>query len=324
MTLVPLLLAAVLIGLALYTAVLASRLDARYPPRGRFTPIPGGRLHVVERAAIGPERATVLLIHGASGNGSDLMLPLGDALATRGFRVIAVDRPGLGWSDRPGGRDDADPARQAALIRAGLAAMGVNNAIVVGHSLAGMASTALALDDPAFTRGLVLIAPVTHPWPGGEIDWYYNLASTPFVGEAFTRTLSLPFGMAAFSGGLASVFAPQPPPPDYVERTGLLRGLRPKIFRANAQDVAQAFGAVTRQAPRLGAIRAPTAIVTGDRDGIVLTKIHSYGSARDIPGATLEVLAGVGHSPHWAAPDKVIDAIVSVAARGEGNHAAAQ
>jgi pimeloyl-ACP methyl ester carboxylesterase len=84
---------------------------------------------------------------------------------------------------------------------------------------------------------------------------------------------------------------------------------------ANAQDVAGLNAFVTAQAPRMGAITAPTAIVTGDSDDIVLTRLHSYGSLRDIPGATLKVLPGVGHSPHWADPDSVVAAVVAVADR---------
>ena len=67
--------------------------------------------------------------------------------------------------------------------------------------------------------------------------------------------------------------------------------------------------------PRYGAIRAPTAIVTGDSRRVVYAHIHSAGCARDIPGATLTTLAGVGHSPHHSAPESVVAAIVEVDAR---------
>ncbi len=302
-------------GLVAYTHVMSALIAATYPPTGQFVAVDGGRLHYLEKSPSGATRGTVLLLHGASGSAADMMIPLGDGLATRGFRVIAMDRPGLGWSDRPDGRADAEPARQAALIRQGLDALGVTNVIVVGHSLAGMAACALALDDADITRGLVLIAPVTHPWPRGDVNWYYNVAAAPVLGEIFTETVALPAGMAALESGLAGVFAPQATPDQYAERTGAARVFRPASFRANAQDFTAAFEDVTRQAPRLHEISAPTAIVTGDHDSIVLTKIHSYGSARDIPGATLTVLPGVGHSPHWADPETVIHAIEDVADR---------
>ena len=137
------------------------------------------------------------------------------------------------------------------------------------------------------------------------------------IDQIFTRLLTLPIGLVSLEPGLRSVFAPNPEPADYFERTGGALLLRPSEFMANAQDVAAIYDFVTLQASRLKEIEAPTAIVTGDRDAIVLTHIHSYGSARDIPGATLKVLEGVGHSPHWVAPEVVAQAVVEVAQRAE-------
>ena len=160
-----------LVLLAAYTRWESGRIGLRYPPRGAFVAVTGGRLHYTEQPPTGAERATVLLLHGASGNEADMMLPLGAPLAARGFRVIAFDRPGYGWSDRPDGSDDSRPERQASLIREALAGLGIHRVIVLGHSLAGVVSTNLALDHQDLTQGLVLLAPVTHPWPGGDIDW---------------------------------------------------------------------------------------------------------------------------------------------------------
>ena len=69
---------------------------------------------------------------------------------------------------------------------------------------------------------------------------------------------------------------------------------------------------------RLGEIAAPTAIVSGAADDIVLTDLHSRASARAIPGARLTILPGVGHSPHHAAPEAVTTAILDVARRADG------
>ncbi len=303
-------------SLAGFSGVAAARIERSHPPEGRFAPLPGGgRLHLTERVPAGRPRGTAVLIHGASGNQADVMLPLGDRLAARGFRVLAPDRPGHGWSDRPGGAADASPARQAALIRQGLAGLGVDRAVVLGHSLAGAVATNFALDQADFTAGLVLAAPVTHPWPGGDVAWYYAPAASPWVGPLFDRTLTLPLGLLLIDAGIRAVFAPQPPPPDYRARTGLDLLLRPADFLANAQDVTHLYDFVSAQAPRMGSIAVPVAIVTGDRDGVVLSRLHSVESARAIPGATLTVLPGVGHSPHWADPDAVVARVEEVAGR---------
>jgi pimeloyl-ACP methyl ester carboxylesterase len=304
-------------GLFGFSAWESRRIASRYPPQGSFVEIQSGRLHYSERMPVGAARDTIVLLHGASGSQADMMLALGDRLAARGFRVLAFDRPGLGWSDRPEGLVADAAAAQARDIRAGLERLGVEGAIIVGHSLAGIVATNFALDQSDFTRGLVLLAPVTHPWPGGDIDWYYGIASNPWTGWLFTHLLTVPVGLATIDRALVSVFAPQPVPEDYAARTGVELVLRPDSFRANAWDVSGTYDIVSTQAPRLHGITAPTAIVTGDRDNIVLTAIHSYGSARDIPGASLTVLPGVGHSPHWAAPDVVVREIERVADRAD-------
>ncbi len=302
-----------------FTAWQAGAIARRFPPLGAFVAYGDDgayRLHYTQRRPAGPERGVVLLLHGASGNQADLMVPLGDRLAAEGFRVIAVDRPGLGWSDRPDGEADASPSRQGVLIRAALARLGVTHAIVIGHSWSGALAAAFALDAPDFTRGLVLLAPVLYPWPTG-IAWYYAPASSPVFGPLFTRVFTLPAGLALLAAGVAEVFAPQPPPDNYDALTGVALVLRPDTFRNNAQDVFHLHAFVTEQSRRMVTIAVPTAIVTGDGDRVVSPAIHSLRAARDIPGARLTLLHGIGHSPQWSAPDAVVAAVRDVAARAD-------
>ena len=138
------------------------------------------------------------------------------------------------------------PDRQAALIRASIEKRGVPRAIVVAHSLAGVVATNLALDHKDFVTGLALVAPVTHPWPGGDVSWYYNVATAPMFGEAFNHTLAMPLGLALLERTLGAIFAPQTPPGDYAVRTGAARVLRPSNFSANARDVSGTYEFVTR------------------------------------------------------------------------------
>jgi pimeloyl-ACP methyl ester carboxylesterase len=308
-------------GLALVTLRGARAFEARFPPRGAFVALEGGAIHVVDRAARRPERGAVLLIHGASGNHADMLNALGDRLTGEGFRVLAVDRPGHGWSSRFYGRAASSPAKQARLVHASLTQLGVGQAIVVGHSLGGVIALALALDAPRFVRGLALISTVSHPWPGG-IALYYTLAANRWVGPAFRRLLVLPIGQLMLPGAVASVFAPNPTPLDYIEATGLPLALRPRHYKANAEDVVDLKANVAAQSLRYGEIRAPTAILTGDRDRIVYAHIHSAGCARDIPGATMTTLRGIGHSPHYSAPDATAAVILDIAARADSAGAA--
>jgi pimeloyl-ACP methyl ester carboxylesterase len=169
----------------------------------------------------------------------------------------------------------------------------------------------MALNAPEFVRGLVLLAPVSHPWPGG-VSWYYTPAASRLWGPLFRWLIALPAGLYSLPRGVGAVFAPGPTPPDYIERTRLPLMLRPWTFRANAEDVTALKGHVIALSKRYAEIEAPTAVVTGDQDGVVYAHIHSVGCERDIPGATLTVLEGVGHSPHFSAPERVIETILDV------------
>lgn len=310
----------------IYTWWQTGVISRRFPPRGAFVTITGGaRLHYTERDPRAASRGTVVLLHGASGNQADLMVPLGDRLAAKGFRVLAFDRPGHGWSDRPDGDDDdASPARQAALIADGLHRLGVTDGIVVGHSWSGALAAVFALDHRDVTGGLVLLSPVLYPWPTG-IEWYYGPAVSRWLGPAFTHIVTLPVGQMLMPAGVASVFSPGPVPPHFAERTGVALVLRPDEFENNAADVFHLHDFVTTLAPRLSGIAVPTAMVAGDGDTIAPASFHAERLAREMPSATLALLKGRGHSPHWSDPEVVVAAIESVADRkGQTASSAAQ
>ena len=307
---------AILILGAAITAVGVARLERAHRPAGIFLPVAGGRLHVVDLAPARPsDTPPVVLLHGASGNLEDLRLTLGSVLA-RAHRVILIDRPGHGFSDRPGGIADASPGRQAALIAEALARLGVDRAVMAGFSLSGAVAAAYALDFPARVAGLVLLAPVTHPWNGG-VGWYNKLAAAPLVGRLFAHTLVLPLGLVLFARAAASTFAPQTPPPDYVRRAAGRLILRPPEFIANAQDLAALKAFVTAQVPRYRKIAAPTVIIAGDRDTTVSPKINARAAAALIPNAKLVVLAGIGHMLPHAAAEAIAGEIDKLAANSD-------
>jgi pimeloyl-ACP methyl ester carboxylesterase len=255
-----------------------------------------------------------VLLHGASGNLQDMRLALGDRLAAR-HRVILVDRPGHGWSDRSDGPAGGSPARQAALIHQALEQIGITRAVVVGHSWSGALATAYALAYPASVAGVVLLAPVTHPWPGG-VGWYNPILTTRFIGPLFARTVALPLGELLIGPALDVVFAPQLPPAGFRERAAVELVLRPSELIANAEDLMALKAFVTAQAPNYRTIQLPTIVITGDVDKTVWPHIHSEAIAGVLPRAKLIVLPGMGHMLHHAAADVVADAIDEIASGG--------
>ncbi|MEJ1160244.1 alpha/beta fold hydrolase [Prosthecomicrobium sp. N25] len=305
--------------LAAYSELRARRIEAAYPPVGRFAEAAGVRLHYVDLlpdVPDGPEAPAIVFIHGASGNLRDPLLAFRGALEGR-HRLVFVDRPGHGWSDRGGDPEIAAPARQAEVIAALLKRIGVARAVVVGHSWGGSVAAALALGHPELTAGLVFVAPATHPWPGG-VAWYYKAAAQPLFGSLFARTLVMPIGSASLEQGLKGVFDPNPEPEGYVEKAAVPLLFRPREFIANAEDVFRLNGYLELQAPRYGEIRVPTAILSGNRDSVVYEELHSGGLARAIAGSHLIWLPNVGHMPHHAATDTVVAAIEEVANLARG------
>ena len=303
--------ATVLIALALLTPACVWVIERTYRPFGRFVDVAGGRLHVVE---LGPatEAPPVVLLHGASSNLESMRQPLGDLLAAR-HRVILIDRPGHGFSTRDRAADGA-AATQAAMIDEALGKLGVTRAIIVGHSWSGALGAALALNHPARVAGLVLLAPVTHPWPGG-VSWYSTVATLPVMGWLFTRLIATPVGLLMTPSGTASVFAPQPMPANYVRDVAIPLLMRPREFTANAWDIVMLKPSVAAQVARYPQITAPTVVISGDVDKTVSIGIHSRPFAATVRGARLIELPGVGHMPQNAAPDIVVQAIEELIAR---------
>ncbi|WP_158554726.1 alpha/beta fold hydrolase [Methylovirgula sp. 4M-Z18] len=304
--------------LVLFNLWQTRRIERRFPPTGAFIDLPGGRLHYTKLSPVQEPRANVLLLHGASGNQADMIAALGPQLVAAGYQVIAIDRPGHGWSDRFSALVAASPSGQAALIHAALAKIGITRSIVAGFSWSGALANTFALQHRDFTQGLVLLAPATHPWPGGKVNWYYAPAAKRILGEIFCRLLVMPVGLMTFARNVAHVFLPNEIPQDYIARANASLILRTREFKANAQDMVGLYDYVCEQSQKLHEIAVPTAILTGDRDQIVYADIHSYNCARAIPGATLKVLPGVGHSVHYAAPDAVLEAIADVFAKSRG------
>ena len=306
---------AVLLGAGAAVTFVGTRLIERaYPPRGRFVEVDGLRQHVVELGKpAGPADApAIVLLHGAGCNLEDMRVALGERLAGR-YRVILVDRPGLGWSERRGG-EGSSPAYQAAMLNTVLDRLGVARAIVVGHSWGGLLALTFALNHPQRAAGLVVIAPPTHPWLG-HATWLNSGLTLPVVGWLFVHTLTLPFGALLIGPGFRNAFRPQSLPAGYMRHTRARLLLRPGTLLANSADIAGLKPFLKRQAERYGTLVAPTTIITGDSDTIVSPQHHAMQLAAAVPGARLEVLPGFGHLLHHAAADRVVEAVEELAGR---------
>ncbi len=297
-----------------YTLWFKARTEAAYPPLGQFVEVEGARLHYVD---VG-EGVPVVLVHGASGNMRDFANSILDEIAS-GHRVIAFDRPGHGWSERPDLEDAHDPAVQARLINAALKKLGVGRHVLLGHSWGGAVAMAYALQFPDDLLGVIPLSGATYPWPGG-VAWYHGLVQTPVVGDFFLRTLMVPAGLQLSGPGVVGNFAPNTPPEGFADAIGLNLLFRPQNFRNNSLDVSNLKDVLIEQSQRYSEISVPTIIIHGGGDRSVGFTIHSEPLHAAISGSELIRLRGTGHMPHYARPDIVVDAIARLA-RGEIPHA---
>jgi pimeloyl-ACP methyl ester carboxylesterase len=143
-----------------------------------------GQLHVVDLPAREPIDAgvdAVVLVHGY-GSSTRSYEPMFDAL-TKHYRVIALDLPGFGLSDRRPG--DYSPDALADVVRDVLDKKGVHRIHLVGHSWGASIVLAFALRHPERLARLVVIS-----------GWLYEDQILPFmrwgqvsgIGEALYAT----------------------------------------------------------------------------------------------------------------------------------------
>src|SRR6185295_15245784 len=115
-------------------------------------------------AGTGPE--TIVCVHGLGGTKASF-LPTVNALAEH-YRVVAMDLPGFGESDKPLGAP-YDAAWFARSVFAAMDALGIERAHVAGNSMGGRVAIEAALADRDRTSALLLLSPALawlrpRPW----------------------------------------------------------------------------------------------------------------------------------------------------------------
>lgn len=297
--------------LAYLTVWRAARNEAQamvaHRPAGQFVEVDGTRVHYVDEGQ-GP---VVVLIHGSSGNLNDWTFDMVARLSDR-YRVLAFDRPGLGYTDMIG--RNASLAAQARLLSDAATALGAENPMVVGHSLGGAVALAWALERPDDLSGLVVLAGVSQPWDTG-LSTYYQFMSNRALGPITANLVTAWTTGQMVDNSIESVFAPQSSPEGYGAHFGTGLTLRRFSLLENARQRASLLDHVQAMAPHYASISVPTEILHGDADATVGLNIHSVPLSQQIPDATLTVMEGVGHMPHHADPQAVVDAIDRLSAR---------
>ena len=299
-----------LIGFGAYIRAMLKSAQAvkKFPVTGKLLNVNGTNIHATVIGA-GPD---LVMIHGSSGNLRDFTTSLAPRLA-KTYRVVLIDRPGLGHSDSfdPNGETLRD---QALMLRDAALQIGVQKPLVLGHSFGGAVALAWALHAPDNLSGLILLSAPSHPWPTG-LSAFYKAMSAPLLGPFASLLISAFASEKAIQKSLTETFQPQPVPQGYRASLGIELYLRPPTLLSNARQRRILKQQIREMAPNYPKITAPVEILHGTSDDIVSFELHAKALARDIPTATLTELKGMGHMPHHCDQDAVRSAINRAAER---------
>lgn len=288
---------AVVVGLCLYTLFIARRVELGMPPEGRFVTIMGNRLHYLEQ---GSGEQTILLIHGLSGVAQNFGYSVLARLA-RNYRVVAIDRPGSGYSTRPS-RSSASLAVQADVVAGVIDALNLGRPLLVGHSLGGAVSLATALRHPGKVSGLALIAPLTHlPASPSRAFAALNIR-LPWLRTLVAWTLATPLSIRQKYKVLDIVFGPEAVPPDFALRGGGYLTMRPSHFIAASADMNALETVLPAMQQRYQDLNLPIGILYGRQDRILDPQEQGQALADRVPGVELELIDG-GHMLPITQPD---------------------
>ncbi len=284
----------------------ARRAEVAFPPRGVFLHLEGCSLHYVRQGAQG-KRSSVVLLHGSDGFLQDFAPLLHEAVPA-GYDLIAIDRPGHGYSEAASSQGGT-LAEQVGLIHSALEQLGVARPILVGHSWSATLCLCYALEYPHEVAGLVLLSP-----------WVYANADAPspllhaagWIGRYLTHAFLAvtPLKRLLVRHSLKQAFFPAPVPPDY-EREAVSLWLRsPAQIAIFLRENADAWARLPALAARYTQVTVPLVILTGDRDQAVHAQQHAHALHRALPHSELHVVLQTGHELPHLQPSLVLEAII--------------
>ena len=258
----------------------------------RFTEVDGVRIHYQEAGR--SDAPALVLIHGFATSNlvwSNVLLELAD----EGFRVIAPDLLGYGYSAKP--RElDYTIVRQGQMVLSLLEQLRIDRVILVGSSYGGAIAATIALDRPKLVEKLVLIGAVTNNKPTRYL--LMRLFSSPIIGDILSPLVVGSRRLLRFR--MKRVY----------DRHSLALDERRVDARHLPLRTAGVHRAIIRTVRRWDAdrvsreaylIRVPTLLLWGDNDREVPIQ-DGQRLHREIPNSRLVVFRECGHLPHEEYP----------------------
>lgn len=288
-----------------------SFLDLRYSVDVAWAEVDGMRIAYADQGE-GEGDIPLVLIHGLGGYISMWAKNL-EPLAAR-HRVIAVDLPGYGKSDKP--RSDYSMRFFAKAIHGLLDVLGIPRALLVGHSMGGQISVHLALTAPERVHGLVLSSPA-------GIETFNRIESafiTSLVTPGFTRYAT----EATIRARHEANFHSMPADAEFLVADRIaIRSARK--FRAYCHVIKHSVRGMLNEPVHqvLDRLCTPTLVTFGDDDKLIPNPVLHRGTAADLvraelprmPDTDLVVLPNAGHLAQFEAADAWNRAVLAFAER---------
>jgi pimeloyl-ACP methyl ester carboxylesterase len=270
-----------------------------HPEYSWFTRVDGVRIHYQEA---GDEDAPpLILIHGFISSNliwSNTLLPLANA----GFRVIAPDLPGYGYSDKPkDARYTID--EQARAVTRLMDGLGIQTATIVGASYGGAIAATLALDYPERVEKLILVGAVSNDEAKKKL--LLRISRSPIIGDVVTPLF------------LGSRWVLRKRMQNMYRRMGKPINERMIASRHHLLATANTHRAMIRTARHWSAnriqkeaslIRRPTMLLWGDQDDHIPLD-HAMRLRDAVPNARLIVFRNCGHLPPAECPEKFVEVV---------------
>jgi pimeloyl-ACP methyl ester carboxylesterase len=293
--------AGILVATAVVNRHLAKKAQRDNPPQGKFLEIDGVRLHYVERGDGRP----LVLFHGNGSMIQDFESSGLIDLAAENYRVIVFDRPGFGHSLRPR-RVIWTPEAQADLFRKALDRLGVQRAVVLGHSWGASVAVALAIKYPAFVEALVLAS--GYYFPTARADVAMSAPAIPGLGDILSNTISPIMSRLLWPAMMRKMFGPRSVPKKFAGFPKEM-AVRPSQIRASAAETALMIPTAFASSKAYSELAMPVVIIAGENDRLIDIDEQSGRLHDEVKQSKMHRIAGAGHMVQQSATADLMAAI---------------
>jgi pimeloyl-ACP methyl ester carboxylesterase len=193
--------------------------------------------------------------------------------------------------------------------------MGLKQPLLVGHSLGGALSLAIALNHPDCAGAVALIAPLTQVQEDVPEPLQGLVIKSTLIRKIIAWTLAIPMSIWNSPKLLNIVFEPDAVPADFATRGGGILALRPNSFYNTSSDAVAATEDLPGMMMRYGGLTIPLGMPFAKGDHILDYRRQGVAMKQQCPALDLVLLAEHGHMLPLTAPDMTADLIRRVAAR---------